>query len=118
MMPILKIKEKRTEEEQFEELFTEEVKTIQEIERMIMLQIQKDLETKLTQEIQEKLQLKQLEKKVIEEEEIKQFQEETEEAKEVLHGYSIEIETFYSKEQGAYQVKQLYEQDSSYENKQ
>lgn len=114
MQAELKIKEKETEK-QFEELFTEKVQTVEEVERIILLQIQKDLEAKLIQELQEKLQFKQLESTIIEE--IKQEQEETGESKEILHGYSIEIESFYSKDQGAYQTKQPYEQNPSQENK-
>lgn len=111
MQAELKLKKKGTEEQQFEELFTEEVQTIKEIkvEEIVLLQIQKDLETKLIQELQEKLQ--KLEKKIVEEEETKQIQEETEEQKEILHGYNIEFETVYNKDQGVYQVKQLYEQN-------
>ncbi len=93
-----------------------------EVEEMLMIKLQKDLEAKLIEELLGKLQFQQLEKKVVEEEEAKQVQEEEEEQEEILHGYSIEFETFYSKDRGAYQVQQPYEQDhgnqAGYENKQ
>ncbi len=93
-----------------------------EVEEMLVIKLQKDLEAKLIEELLGKLHLQQLEKKVVEEEEAKQVQEEEEEQEEILHGYSIEFETFYSKDRGAYQVQQPYEQDhgnqAGYENKQ
>lgn len=84
----------------------------EEMQEFIALQMQKDLETKLIAELQEKLQFEQLEKKIVKEEETQnQTQEEKEEQKEALHGYGIETERFYTKEQGAYQVEQPYKKE-------
>lgn len=109
MQAELKLKEKGTE--QFENIFTEKVQTIKEIERIIIIKIQKDLETKLIAELQEKFQLRQLEKKVVEEEETKKVLKETELQEEKFCEYGIETESFYHKDKGAYSVKQPYEQD-------
>lgn len=100
------------------ELKTEELE--EEMQEFLALQAHEDLEKRLIAELLEKVQLQQLEKAVLEEETQKQAQED-EEAEEQFLEYGIEVETVYSKE-GAYQVKQPYEQDhgnrKGYENKQ
>ena len=81
----------------------------EEMQEFLALKIQKDLEVMLIAEILEKLQPKQLEKTVLEEETQKQVQED-EEAEGQFLEYGLEVETAYSKK-GAYHVEQPYEQD-------
>ncbi len=82
----------------------------EEMQEFLALKIQKDLEVMLIAELLKKLQPKQLEKTVLEEETQKRVQED-EEAKGQFLEYGLEIETAYSKDKGAYQVEQPYEQD-------
>jgi len=94
----------------------------EEMQEIIALQIQKDLEMKLIAELQEKLQLQQLEKTVVEEQEIRKWEEEIEEQEESFQEYGIEVESAYSKDKGAYHVETPYKKNSGnetcYENKQ
>ena len=92
-----------------------------EIEEITALQMQKDLEMKLTAEIQKRLQPEQLEKKILEDKETKQEQEDIEE-QESFQNYGIKAENPYSKNKGSYHIEQPYEKNhdnqKGYENKQ
>ncbi|MDP2906633.1 MAG: hypothetical protein Q8O03_01720 [Nanoarchaeota archaeon] len=82
----------------------------EEMQEFLALKIQKDLEVMLIAELLEKLQPKQLEKTVLEEETQKRVQEDEEVKRQFLE-YGLEVETAYSKDKGAYQVERPYEQD-------
>ena len=92
----------------------------EEIEEIAALQMQKDLEMKLTDEIQKRLQPEQLEKKILEDKETKQEQEDVE-GQEPFQNYGIKTENPYNKNKGAYHTEQPYEQNhdnqEGYENK-
>lgn len=81
----------------------------EEVQEFLALQMQKDLELKLIAELQEKLQLQQLEKTVIEEQEAKKWEKEVEEQEEAFLEYGTDVEGAYSKDKGAYQAKSAYE---------
>ena len=92
------------------------------MQEVVALQIQKELEKRLIEEMMERIQLQELEKKVIEEEKIEQkFVMEAEEQKETAHEYGAETEHVYSQDKGAYHVEHPYQQSSGnetcYENK-
>ncbi len=82
----------------------------EKMQEFLALKIQKDLEVMLIAELLEKLQPKQLEKTVLEEETQKRAQED-EQAEGQFLEYDLEVETAYSKDKGAYHTKQPYEQD-------
>jgi len=82
----------------------------EEMQEFLALKIQKDLEVMLIAEILEKLQPKELEKTILEEETQKRAQEDGEAEGQFLE-YGLEVETAYSKDKGAYQSQQPYEQD-------
>ena len=84
----------------------------EEMQEFLALKMQKDLEVMLVAELLEKLQPKQLEKTVLEEETQKRVQED-EEAEGQFLEYGLEVETAYSKDKGAYHVEQPYEQSQT-----
>lgn len=90
------------------ELKTKEIE--EKMQEFLALKIQKDLEVILVTELLQKLQPKELEKTVLEEETQKRMQED-EEAEGQFLEYGPEVETAYSKDKGVYHVKQPYEQD-------
>lgn len=82
----------------------------EEMQEFLALKIQKDLEIMLVAELLQKLQPKELEKTILEEEIQKPVQED-EEAEGQFLEYSLEVETAYSKDQGAYQTRSAYENE-------